>query len=362
MIELVVIGLAAGIILILWKSRLNYILLPSLPVSLEKNTPDLTVIIPARNEAHQIARVVGSFSGVRVIVVDDASSDGTGDVAREAGAEVISAPELAAGQKGKPNSCAAGARQASSKWILFVDADTWFEPAFAASLVEYAEREKTPFVTAFLKQHCETIAEKALLPYAFALYFTGVSAQAVNQAKARESLANGQCMLFERAVYEAIGGHASVGGSVIEDVALARQSKKMGVAVRVIRAEQLGHVRMYDGWAAIWRGFQKNSFRFLLINPWSGVQVIVASILFTSWLPVLLLGLADYPKLSAAMLLAPTPLTILFFAPVLCLLPWYRSWSALLAPCAIYLFQLIALNAMLVTILRRPTQWKNRDV
>jgi cellulose synthase/poly-beta-1,6-N-acetylglucosamine synthase-like glycosyltransferase len=263
---------------------------------------------------------------------------------------------------GKPNACAAGARQAGSKWILFVDADTWFEPAFAASVVEYAEREKTPFVTAFLKQHGETMAEKALLPYAFALYFTGVSAGAVNKAKAREALANGQCMLFERAVYEAIGGHASVSASVIEDVALARQAKEKGVAVRVIRAEELGHVRMYDGWAAIWRGFQKNSFRFLLINPWSGLQVIVASILLTSWLPVLLLGLADYPKLSAAILSAPTPVTILFFAPILCLLPWYRNWSVLLTPFAIYAFQLVALNGMLATILRRPTRWKNRDV
>ena len=114
--------------------------------------------------------------------------------------------------------------------------------------------------------------------------------------------------------------------------------------------------------AAIWRGFQKNSFRFLLINPWSGLQVIVASILLTSWLPVLLLGLADYPKVSPAILLTPTPATILFFSPILCLLPWYRSWSVLLTPFAIYLFQLIALNGMLMTLLRRPTKWKNRDV
>jgi hypothetical protein len=169
-------------------------------------------------------------------------------------------------------------------------------------------------------------------------------------------------MLFERVVYEAIGGHAAVAESVIEDVALARHAKRTGVPVRVIRAERLGRVRMYDGWAAIWRGFQKNSFRFLLINPWSGVQVIVASILLTSWLPVLLLGLTDYPNLSPAILLTPSPVTMLFLAPLLCLLPWYRGWGVIVSPFAIYLFQLIALNGMLVTLLRRPTQWKNRNV
>ncbi len=358
MIEFLAIGLAAAIMLVLWKSRLNYIFLPQLPDGSGARTPDVTVIIPARNEAHQIARAVKSFRGLPVIVVDDASSDNTSQVARDSGARVVAAPPLVSGNKGKPNACAEGARHAVTKWILFVDADTWFEPAFATSIVAYAESNHLPFVTAFLEQVCATIWEKALLPYAFALYFTGVNARAVNRLQSREALANGQCMLLDRTVYERLGGHLSVAHSVIEDVALARHAKRCGVAVRVIRAERLGHVRMYDGLAAIWRGFQKNSFRFLVINPWSGLQVILASILLTSWLPVLLLGLSDSPRLS----LAPTPVALLFFAPFLSLLPWYRSVNVMFAPFAIYLFQLIALNGMLTTILRRPTQWKSRDV
>ena len=358
MIEFIVIGLAAAIMLVLWKSRLNYIFLPQLPFAANVKSPDLTVIIPARNEAHQIGRAVKSFPGLSVIVVDDASSDNTSQIARESGAQVIPAPSLSEGHKGKPNACAEGARHAHTKWILFVDADTWFDPPFAASLVDYAEATGVSFLTAFLEQVCLTIWEKALLPYAFALYFTGVSARAVNNPKSRQSLANGQCMLFERAVYEKLGGHSAVADSVIEDVALARYAKQNGVSVRVIRAEQLGHVRMYDGLAAIWQGFQKNSFRFLLINPWSGVQVVLASILLTSWAPVLLLGLSDYPTFS----LAPTPVTLLFFVPFLALLPWYRGLNVLFAPIGIYLFQFIALNGMVTTILRRPVQWKSRNV
>ena len=358
MIEFVVIGLAAAIMLVLWKSRLNYILLPQLPPNPSAPRPDLTIIIPARNEAHQIARVVRSFPNLPVIVVDDASSDTTAQIARDSGTQVISAPALPDGHKGKPNACAEGARHVTTKWILFVDADTWFDPAFAPAIVSYAETNQLPFVTAFLEQVRETFAEKALLPYAFALYFTGVSARAVNNPNSREALANGQCMLFERATYEKLGGHSAVVTSVIEDVALARHAKQNGVPLRVIRAENLGHVRMYDSFAAIWRGFQKNSFRFLVINPFSGLQVIVASILLTSWLPVILLGLADYPTVS----LAPTPVTLLFFAPLLSLLPWYRSFNVVFAPLAIYLFQLIALNGMRITLLRLPTQWKSRNV
>ena len=362
MIEVIVIALAAAIMLILWKSRLNYIFLPQLPPSDNWKPPDVTVIIPARDEAHQIARAVKSFPGLPVIVVDDASTDNTASIAGQAGAKVILAPALPPGHKGKPNACGEGARHATSKWILFVDADTWFEPGFAPSIIAYAENNHLPFVTAFLEQVCQTLAEKALLPYAFALYFIGVSARAVNNPKSRQALANGQCMLFERAVYESLGGHSAVASSVIEDVAFARHAKQNGIPVRVIRAEDLGHVRMYNSFSAIWRGFRKNSFRFLVINPWSGAQVILASILLTSWLPVLLLGLADYPEPSLAMLLSPTPLTLLFLAPLLSLLPWYRGLTVLFSPLAIYLFQLIALDGMFTTLTRRPTPWKNRHV
>lgn len=362
MIEFLVLGLAFAIVLVLWKSRMNYLALGSLLAAPPGETPDVTIVIPARDEEHQIARVVASFSKLRVIVVDDASTDSTAEVARQSGAEVIDAPSLRAGAKGKPNACAAGASLVTSKWILFVDADTWFAPAFATSIVAYGEANGAQMVSAFLKQHCKTLAEKAILPYAFALYFTGVNARSVNSAQSKEALANGQCILFERVAYEAIGGHNSVLDSVIEDVALARVAKSRGLNVKVIRAEKLGAVRMYDSFAAMWRGFQKNSFRFLLVNPWSGVQVILASILLTSWLPVMAMGFTDYPNFSFSVLLAPTPLTLLFFAPFLSLLPWYRSWSIILAPFGIYLFQLIALNGMFATLFRKKTSWKKRDV
>ena len=361
MTEFVVIGLTAAILLILWKSRWNYRHLPELPEIVDEPAHDLSIIIPARNEAHQIARAVSSFRGLPVIVVDDQSSDGTAAAAQSAGAHVIHAPALRVGAKGKPNACAAGARQATTKWILFVDADTWFEASFAGSIVRYADQEKLQVVTAFLEQRCETLMEKMVVPYAFALYFCGVSAANVNSAGSTEALANGQCLLFERAAYERIGGHARVMESVIEDVALAAVAKRSGLRLRVVRAEKLGRVRMYDSFRAIWNGFEKNSFRFLKVNPRTGVQVILASILLTSWLPALLWGLHDLPSLGDWRGVLFTPVTLLFFAPFLGLWPWYGR-RPYLAPAAIYLFQVIALNAMLSTILHRKTSWKGRTV
>jgi chlorobactene glucosyltransferase len=363
MIEFLCIAVTCGIFLMLWKSRLSYLSLPKLPHSSLKAAPDLTVIIPARNEAHQIGRAIASFPRLRVIVVDDDSRDETAAIAVGARATVIAAPPLGPGAKGKPNACAAGAAIATTKWILFVDADTWFDPAFPASLVAYAEFHQLQMATAFLEQQCMTLAEKMLLPYAFALYFTGVSAHSVNRQGSGAALANGQCLLFLRSAYEEIGGHTAVIESVIEDVAIAEQAKKHNLNLRVMRAEHLGHVRMYDGAGAIWRGFQKNSFRFLQVNPLGGLQVIFSSILLTSWAPLLILGLADYPSLREPVLpITPTPVWLLFVTPFLTLLPWYAGWGVLLAPFAIYFFQLIALNGMVTTLTRRKTDWKGRGV
>lgn len=345
---------AAGTAMFLIKSRRNYTRLPILPTPTTTAPLDLTVIIPARNEQYSIARVVRSFEGQRVLVVDDDSTDETRANALTAGAEVVAARPLAGGAMGKPNACQTGAKLARSKWLLFVDADTWYVPEFARAIVEYAERESLDIATAFLYREVKTVPEKMLLPYAFALYFCGVNADNVNSPRSREALANGQCLLVRRTSYEAIGGHAAVADSVIEDVAFAALAKARGLRVRVVRAEQLGCVRMYDSFTAIRRGFEKNSFRFLGANPLTGIQVVVASILITSYLPIVVWLLAE------AQALAATAYAVL---PIVLLLPWYsNAVHALSAPLAIYMFQAIVVSAMIRNLTGIKTQWKGRDV
>ena len=202
-------ALAVGVAIILFlvKSRANYLRLPEL--SSGSSTPySIAIVIPARNEEHNIERAVRSFRD-NVIVVDDSSTDATSRRALAAGATIVQPPPLTPGMLGKPNACLAGANASESDWLLFVDADTWYEPAFVPALISYAKRNSLDMASVFLKQECLTVIEKILLPYAFALYFCGVHAESVNNAKSAEALANGQCMLFRRSAYQAIGGHRS---------------------------------------------------------------------------------------------------------------------------------------------------------
>ncbi len=349
---IVAIAVAFGIVLFFWKSRANYQALPALPIREDGRAEDVTVIIPARNEAGNIARAVRSFAGVPVIVVDDDSSDGTAVEAARAGARVIAAPPLTANWLGKPNACQAGADAASTRWLLFVDADVWFDPRFLPSLAAYAERQELDAASVFPRQVCDSFAGHMLVPYAFALYFTGVDGRAVNSARSAEALGNGQCFLFRREAYEAIGGHRAVADSVIEDMALARLLKRKGLRYRAIRGEALASARMYDGFAATWRGFEKNAFRFLMVNPITAAQVMIASILATSWLPVLAWAAAEGEWKAAALLFIALPASLLGQCGK-------RAW---LAPAAVYVFQGIALSSMVAALTGHKVIWKGRRV
>src|ERR1019366_1291952 len=132
--------LAAGALAILLAllfaaSRVRYGALRKIPrVTDESWTADCMVVIPARNEEAMIGRAVRSLPHDTVIVVDDASEDGTAEVAHNAGAGVLPAPDLTGRGIGKSNACAAGARALTSRWVLFTDADTWFEPRFLEAI------------------------------------------------------------------------------------------------------------------------------------------------------------------------------------------------------------------------------------
>jgi cellulose synthase/poly-beta-1,6-N-acetylglucosamine synthase-like glycosyltransferase len=93
----------------------------------------VSIIVPARNEAHNLPALLASLRGLtppahQIIIVDDHSTDGTGDLARAAGAIVVTPPPLPAGWLGKPWACHAGAQAATGDLLLFSDADTVHAP------------------------------------------------------------------------------------------------------------------------------------------------------------------------------------------------------------------------------------------
>jgi hypothetical protein len=234
-----------------------------------------------------------------------------------------------------------------------VDADTHYARVFLPSLLQYAVEENLDMVSVFLQLDTVTLAEKILLPYAFALYFTGVNSSRVNARPPREWLVSGQCLLISRKGYLLMGGHAAVAGDPLEDLALVKLAAEKGLRTRLTRAEHMGNARTYHSFAAILRGFERNTVRALRENPFTAVQIALASLLLMLWLPILvLMVLSGYNRQAVLFGLLPT--VVLF--------PWYRSATALLAPVAIYLFQFVALNALVKTLSGNKSVLNGREV
>lgn len=339
----VALGIAVLLIAFFVRSRLNYLGIPKLPDT-KSEAPDCMVVVPARNEEAVIARVVKSFPRDTVIVVDDHSGDGTAEAARQAGAGVLPAPDLTAQSIGKSNACAAGARVLRSRWVLFADADTWYDEGFLAAAVASAEASGLSFLSVYLKPELESFAESVLVPCAVALYFAGVS-----PGGDPTGLFNGQCVLVRREAYDFIGGHSAVASSIVEDVKLAALARRHRLKFATARSN-LGHVRFHPG--GLWSGFERNAFRFVMVSPWIGITIFSASFASALWLPVLI-WLAMNRQWAAAIPFALMPSALLGV--------WYRNpLRALLAPLGIYgMFAVIA-NGLIAALTGRQLEWKGR--
>jgi chlorobactene glucosyltransferase len=233
----------------------------------------LSIIVPARNEERQIAQCVESLLAQRyphfeVIAVNDRSDDRTGAILAEIAAKdprliVVHGDALPEGWIGKPWALAQGTRIAGGEWLIFTDADTTHAPLAAASAIAYAREHGAHAVSLLPAQRFGSPAELAVLPtILWMIAFSVGSLEAINDRRCPDAaIFNGQYIAFERAAYDAIGGHAAVKNAIAEDYELARILKRDGRFVtRLAGASDLVQTRMYRSFAEIWHGFSKNLY------------------------------------------------------------------------------------------------------
>lgn len=338
--------------------------------------PPVSIIIPARNEAEHLPRLLASLSTLRyhaaggarlyeTIVVDDASTDGGGAAAATLGARVIRLEEAdrPVGWTGKANACMRGAAVAQHAWLLFLDADTELTPPAVERVIAYATDRALDALSLLLQQRCETFWERLLLPYAYQQLFAGLDPARLADPSTGEACLNGQFILVRRAAYDAIGGHGAVRACIVEDVALARALKAAGCRLEIVRGEQLGSVRMYHDLLSIKEGFGKNAFAFLADEPHRGVRVALASACAGLTVPSLALA----ARATGAHRLAVFCCALLTWAGLTReLAGWVRRFGApasyaIFQPLAAITFQAIAMESTVRSLSGHRVTWKGRS-
>ena len=269
------------LIVVVWRFR-HTVSLDAYAVRAGADAPLVSVIIPARNEAHNIARCVRSiaasgYTPLEVIVVDDHSEDGTGAIVRAIAAEqeaslsasprsaritVIDAPPLPTGWFGKQWACHNGALAARGTLLCFTDADTVHGPELLPRSVTALEQRGASLFSIAGRQEMGSFWEKVVQPVVFSILLSRYGGMETMSASTDpiDKIANGQFILVRRDHYERLGGHESVRGHVAEDLRLAQRFTEAGLGAHMVLAREHMSTRMYTSLSEIRRGWGKNVY------------------------------------------------------------------------------------------------------
>jgi len=215
-----------------------------------------------------------------VIVVNDQSTDRTGAILADLALripklKILDARELPLGWTGKNYSVSLGAAAATGDWLLFTDADTYHLPGAARRVLMDAEDHDAALVSYSPEQEMESLGERALIPFVYCRLSVLYSFARVNDPVRPDAAANGQFLMLRRDAYDAIGGHASVAGQILEDVAIARRVKWAGHKIYFTAPIGVVRTRMYRSFGAMWQGWTKNLYPLVGGRPISVLVELV---------------------------------------------------------------------------------------
>lgn len=232
--------------------------------------PRVSVLVPARNEVKTISQCVTSllhqhYPDMELLVLDDGSSDGTGQVLDALTHEyprltVIHADgALPAGWNGKSYACHRLAALATGDWLLFTDADTIHSPESLRRGVAQAISLDVALLSAFPYQRTLTWSERIIVSFIMDfLPLITLDLRAVWRGSSRRILANGQYLLVHARSYRAAGGHGAIASALIDDFALARRFRAAGYRIALVDGTSLLECRMYRAFREVWEGYSKN--------------------------------------------------------------------------------------------------------
>lgn len=358
-------AVTAALVIIVATAALNAMTFPRLRRAQPRRALRVSLLVPARNEAATIGATVRhllaqAYPNFEVLVLDDQSSDDTAASALSAAAgddrlRVLAGAPLPQGWLGKNWACHQLAAQAGGEVLLFTDADVRWQPEALAALIALLERHHSDMLTVWPTQETHSWAERLTVPL-MALAVLGYLPEVLVRYApwAAFAAANGQCLAFRREAYQAIGGHAAARDRIVEDVTLARLTKRQRRRLLMADGNGLIACRMYDGWSAVRDGFAKN-----IIAGYGGIIPLALATVF-HWLVFLApwVWLMVQPGLWPAVLVALGVGARLLTAVV----TRQRPADALLMPLSVLLMTAIAMRAVWWHVRYGGPRWKGRLV
>lgn len=253
-------------------------------------TSKVSILIPARNEAHNIARLLNSIISQEYLhweafVYDDMSDDDTARVVRsfqkqDNRVRLVKGKDLPKGWLGKNHACHQLALQATGKYLLFLDADVELEPGLLNSSLAHMQKHRLSLLSIFPQQIMKSWGEKVSVP---AMNWVLVSLlPLILTRKSRLpafAAANGQHMLFNGNVYRKHKFHKLFKDKAVEDIAIARYMKQKALNIQTLLSGGQIKCRMYNSLNEALQGFSKNVLAFFGNNITTAIIIMLITTL-----------------------------------------------------------------------------------
>lgn len=346
---------------------------PAVPAP-RANWPDVVAVIPARDEAESIGDCVrsvlsqpyaGQFS---LILVDDQSSDGTGDLARQAAAIIGAGDRLAviagrsppAGWTGKLWAVKQGLshleqRATQPTYVLLTDADIVYSGDVLSRLVDRAERDNLVMASIMAKLRCVSFAERLLVP-AFIFFFQMLYPFSwVARRDRATAAAAGGCILARWQTLRDAGGIEAVRGALIDDCAVGALLKQHG-PVWLGFSPDVRSVRASDEMAEVGRMISRSAYAQLHYSPLLLAGTLIGMALVYLAPVAITLGGPLLPRLLA---LAAWLLMAIAFQPTLRYYGRSPVWGLLL-PAIAFTYLIYTMNSAYQYYMGRGGMWKGR--
>lgn len=265
----------------------------------------VSILIPARNEAHRITptlRSVLAQEGVddlEILVLDDGSQDATGALAESIAdgdprVKVIHGLDEAPpeGWRGKPWACHRLSEHATGSVLVFIDADVVLHPAAVALSVRQLREQGQQLVSPYPRQQAEGLLERLTQPLVTWSAFTTLPMSLARGPHPAFSAAIGQFLVVDAHAYRDSGGHAAVAAFVVEDVEVLRALKRRGYRGIPLNGGDIASCRMYLSNADLYEGYTKSLWSIFGNTP-GALGGIAVLLLFYTAPPVIALTSRD---------------------------------------------------------------------
>ncbi len=343
--------------------RIPNLLLPEHDIA-PAGSPSITVIVPARDEAADIAATLHSllaqdYSNIQIIAVDDRSTDQTGAIVDTIATQhpdklrALHVTELPPGWLGKTHAMALAARQAPTDYLLFTDADVLFRSDAIRRALAHAVATSADHLVTIPTTLIHRWDEAAILGFFQIFALWGARPWRVADPKSkRDALGIGAFNLLRRSAYLKIGGFESLRMEIIEDLGLARRIKRGGLAQLVVFGRGLVSLHWASGVAGLVGIMTKNLFSAFRFRIW-------LALLGCLWLLIFCVAPA------AGLFFDPTRLPAIFTLAAVVLAYWLMgrhsrisTWNTLFFPLGALVFVFTLLQSMFITLKRGGVIWR----